>query len=198
MPCVASVYATHFASGDTCASEIRCIRIKSSKVIACFAASCARPPKQKHTSIVQTKPFLSLARFMDPSPCRNESLVCGLIEWVYSPSVLGRNPQEKATKIAATEECTKSACSSESPPKIRASVAQLSRTGIPVERARYLAKGPCRSAGVTGQSVTIFLRNRLTHSTGLFPRNFRNTFPIVLPGDRSWLFSSHATPFLGA
>src|SRR5260370_4333430 len=120
MPCVASVYATHFASGDTCASEIRCIRIKSSKVIACFAASCARPPKQQHSSIVHTKPLLSLAPFMDSSPRRNESLACGLIEWVCSPSVLVLNPQDKATQIAPKGECTQPACSSESPPKISA------------------------------------------------------------------------------
>jgi hypothetical protein len=52
-----------------------------------------------------------------------------------------RNPQEKAAKIAPAEECTKSACSSESPPKIRASVAQLSRTDIPVERAPVIWQG---------------------------------------------------------
>src|SRR5882757_5815580 len=38
---VATVYTTHFPSGESCTSATRCIAIKSSKVIACFTASCA-------------------------------------------------------------------------------------------------------------------------------------------------------------
>jgi adenosylmethionine-8-amino-7-oxononanoate aminotransferase len=38
----------------------------------------------------------------------------------------------------------------------------------------------------------------MTHSTGLFPRNFRKTFPIVVRGEGSWLFSSDGTRFLDA
>jgi len=38
---VATVYATHLLSGDTCGSAIRCSLIMSSKLMGCFAASCA-------------------------------------------------------------------------------------------------------------------------------------------------------------
>src|SRR5208282_5184460 len=38
---VETEYATHFPSGDTCASPTRCIWIMSSNVMACFADSCA-------------------------------------------------------------------------------------------------------------------------------------------------------------
>src|SRR5260370_21276003 len=38
---VDTVNAAHFPSGETCASEMRCNRIMSSNVMACFAPSCA-------------------------------------------------------------------------------------------------------------------------------------------------------------
>src|SRR5437899_4390764 len=41
MSCVATVYASHFPSGEICGAETRCILIISSKVMGCFAASCA-------------------------------------------------------------------------------------------------------------------------------------------------------------
>src|SRR3989442_6388704 len=56
---VATVYATHFPSGDTCVSLTRCIRIKSSNVMGCLAASWACNPadkKSENTHLLATHP----------------------------------------------------------------------------------------------------------------------------------------------
>jgi hypothetical protein len=54
-------------------------------VIACFAASCARPARKQHSSIALTKPLRRLIRFMDRSPLGNESIACDFMEsWMMS------------------------------------------------------------------------------------------------------------------
>jgi hypothetical protein len=54
-------------------------------VIACFAASCARPPTHQQSSNAHTEPLFSLARLMDPSLCRNQYFACRFTEsWMMS------------------------------------------------------------------------------------------------------------------
>src|SRR5215813_2053283 len=67
----ATVYATHFPSGEIAGSAMRCNLIKSSKVIACFV-SCARTPNAiaQHTAVtVQTFCII----FIDSSYLRSEA-----------------------------------------------------------------------------------------------------------------------------
>src|SRR5712691_6556957 len=68
---VATVYATHFPSGDTCGSAMRCNLIMSSKVMGCFAASCAETaspapstnaPKSSHRKIALFISILALRK----------------------------------------------------------------------------------------------------------------------------------------
>ena len=61
---VATVYATHFPSGDTCVSLTRCIRIKSSNVMGCLAASWARNPADMKSE--NTQLFATHRRFLLP------------------------------------------------------------------------------------------------------------------------------------
>src|SRR5262245_18021160 len=46
---VVTAYATHFPSGEICASLTRCILIMSSKVIACFVSCAGAPAAQPRT-----------------------------------------------------------------------------------------------------------------------------------------------------
>src|SRR5580704_6449238 len=71
---VDTVYATHLASGDTCASATRCIWIMSSNVMACFAASCAIVYDCPANSTTINKLLHKMARFIvfPPAfPCNN-------------------------------------------------------------------------------------------------------------------------------
>src|SRR5690349_6383851 len=54
---VATVYATHFPSGEICGSATRCILIMSSKVMGWFAASCAVILKPEARTRAPTRPL---------------------------------------------------------------------------------------------------------------------------------------------
>src|ERR1700676_2160841 len=59
-----TVYATHLPSSETCASPTRCIWIKSSKAMACFAASWAITPDCPANSTTMNKLLHRMARFI--------------------------------------------------------------------------------------------------------------------------------------
>src|SRR6267378_4348378 len=77
---VDTVYATHFPSRETCGSAMRCSFIMSSKVMACFAVSCAEPGNAQPDSRAIAQPhrmknaFISFFSFRNTvtlnAPCR--------------------------------------------------------------------------------------------------------------------------------
>src|SRR6267378_1012537 len=64
---VATVYTTHFPSGETCGSETRCKLIMSSNVIACLSWAHT-PPMPLRTSAHATATCITM-RFIHFSPC---------------------------------------------------------------------------------------------------------------------------------
>src|SRR5215467_5459475 len=61
---VATVYATNLPSGEICGSATRCILIMSSKVMGCFAVSCAAISNPNTRTTAQTRPYRRKMRFM--------------------------------------------------------------------------------------------------------------------------------------
>src|SRR5260370_18549007 len=61
---VATVYATHFPSGDTCGSAMRCNLIMSSNGTACFVASCAETASPAPSSNAPKKPHRKMMPFI--------------------------------------------------------------------------------------------------------------------------------------